>query len=199
MAFIRPALVQDASLLLRTGSVVLRPPQMSDFDAWSSLRDVSRAHLVPYEPQWTIDELARAAFRERVKRYQRDQKDDQGYAFFIFADTGRGLVGGITLSNVRRGVAQAASIGYWVGLPHTRRGYVGNALVATKRFAFEELRLHRLEAACMPGNGPSIAAIESAGFAHEGLARRYLKINGVWEDHLLYALTLEDWLRGSPA
>ena len=115
MAFIRPSLLQDASLVLKAGAVTLRPPQMADFFAWADLREASRAHLTPYEPQWTLDELSKSAYRERMKRYQRDIKEDQGYAFFVFAGADRALVGGITLANIRRGVAQTAAVGYWIG------------------------------------------------------------------------------------
>ncbi len=179
--------------MLKAGTVQLRPPVMSDFFAWAELREASRAHLTPYEPQWTLDELSKSAFRDRIKRYQRDLKDDQGYAFFIFTDFGRELVGGITLSNIRRGVAQAAAVGYWIGMPYIQRGFGSSALAAVVLFAFEEIRLHRLEAACMPANAASLRTLEQGGFSREGLARRYLKINGVWEDHVLFGLPREDW------
>ena len=193
MAFIRPSLLQDTSLVLRAGLVSLRPPQMADFFPWAELREVSRSHLTPFEPQWTLDELSKAAFRDRLKRYQRDVKDDQGYAFFVFGGPDRSLVGGITLSNVRRGVAQTAAVGYWIGRAFARQGFGSAALRAVTLFAFEELRLHRLEAACMPSNAASLHTLERGGFAREGIARRYLKINGVWEDHVLFGLPREDW------
>lgn len=196
MAFIRPSLVFDASLMLRAGPVVLRPPQMSDFADWAALRDASRQQLAPYEPQWTDDELSRPAFRERLRRYQRDIKADHGYAFLVFAGEPRCLVGGITASSIRRGVAQSVSIGYWIGTPFTRRGYASAALAAVSRFAFEELRLHRLEAACMPSNNASLRTLERGGFSREGIGRKYLKIDGIWEDHVLFGLPLEDWLKG---
>lgn len=193
MAFIRPSLLQDASLVLKAGAVTLRPPQMADFFAWADLREASRAHLTPYEPQWTLDELSKSAYRERMKRYQRDIKEDQGYAFFVFAGADRALVGGITLANIRRGVAQTAAVGYWIGRPFAQLGYASAALAAVSLFAFEEIRLHRLEAACMPANAASLRTLERGGFTREGLARRYLKINGVWEDHVLFGLPREDW------
>ena len=193
MAFIRPSLMQDASLVLKAGAVTLRPPQMADFFAWADLREASRAHLTPYEPQWTLDELSKSAYRERMKRYQRDIKEDQGYAFFVFGGADRALVGGITLANIRRGVAQTAAVGYWIGKPFTQRGYGSTSLAAVALFAFEEIRLHRLEAACMPANAASLCTLERGGFSREGLARRYLKINGVWEDHVLFGLPREDW------
>lgn len=189
----RPSLIQDASFLLKAGRVQLRPPVMADFFAWADLREASQTHLTPFEPQWTLDELSKSSFRDRIKRYQRDAKDDQGYAFFVFSDFGRELVGGISLSNIRRGVAQAAAVGYWIGQPYTQRGFGSSALAAVVLFAFEEMRLHRLEAACMPVNAASLRTLERRGFSREGLARRYLKINGVWEDHVLFGLPREDW------
>jgi ribosomal-protein-alanine N-acetyltransferase len=105
------------------------------------------------------------------------------------------LIGGLTLANIRRGVAQAGSIGYWMGAPYASRGYMTDAVRTLIPFAFGALRLHRLEAACIPTNTPSIRLLERLGFAREGLAREYLCINGVWEDHLLYALLASDVAR----
>ena len=192
MAFLRPSLVLDSTPVLRRSGVLLRPPQMADYAEWAALRDVSRTHLTPYEPLWSIDELSRLAFRERVRRSQRDLREGLGYAFFIVRESDRALLGGITLSNVRRGVTEAATVGYWIGVHLTRRGYVSAALGAMAGYAFDDLRLHRLEAACMPGNLASLRVLERAGFQREGLARRYLRINGTWEDHILHALLVED-------
>ena len=121
----------------------------------------------------------------------KDMREDTGYAFFLFRDEDDSLVGGLTLSNVRRGVTQSCSLGYWVGAPFARQGYMTKGLRAIIPFVFETLRLHRLEAACLPKNTASIQLLEKAGFDNEGLARRYLRINGVWQDHILYAI-LED-------
>ena len=194
MVFLRQSLSHDMVPHLKAGPVSLRAPRMPDYAEWAELRGASRAHLAPFEPQWAFDELSRAAFRDRVRRYQRDAKADLGYAFLIFAGSERSLVGGISLSNVRRGVAQAATIGYWVGARHARRGHAGAALSAVTRFAFEDLRLHRLEAACMPSNTASLRTLEGGGFRREGIGQRYLKIAGRWEDHVLFAQTIEDWL-----
>ncbi len=194
MAFMRSSMLHDALPALRGQGVVLRAPQASDFTAWSGLRDISRDHLQPYEPAWAIDELDHAAYRDRLKRYQREAKADQGYAFFVVSTAaGRPLVGAITLSNVRRGVSQTAAVGYWIGAPFVRRGYARAALRRITQFAFEDLRLHRLEAACMPANIASLRTLETAGFLREGIGRNYLKINNRWQDHILFGLTREDW------
>ena len=156
------------------------------------MREQSREFLTPWEPTWPIDDLTRSAFRRRLKRYAEDQRTDQSYAFFIFCTVERVLVGGLTLANVRRGVAQAGSIGYWTGVPYIRRGYMSAAVRALAPYAFSVLRLHRLEAACIPTNQASIRLLESCGFAREGYARQYLCINGIWQDHLLYARLKDD-------
>jgi ribosomal-protein-alanine N-acetyltransferase len=168
-------------------NVVLRTPQMSDFPAWSALREASREFLTPWEPTWPSDDLTRTAFRQRLRRYAEDQRSDLAYPFFIFRKEDSALVGGLVLASIRRGVAQSASLGYWVGLPYARRGYMTAALRALVPVAFDMLRLHRLEAACIPTNVPSIRLLEKTGFQREGYAREYLCINGFWQDHLLYA------------
>jgi len=169
------------------GVVTLRTPQMSDFPAWTSLREVSRAFLTPWEPTWPSDDLSRGAFRQRMRRYAEDQRTDQAYPFFVFRKEDNALVGGLVLASIRRGVAQSGSLGYWIGLPYARHGYMTAALQALIPAAFEILRLHRLEAACIPTNVASIRLLEKTGFQREGYAREYLCINGSWQDHLLYA------------
>ena len=146
----------------------------------------SRDFLTPWEPTWPADDLSRSAFRRRIRRYAEDLRTDQGYAFLIFRSSDNALVGGLTLANIRRGVAQAGSLGYWMGQPFARHGYMTAAVRAVIPFAFGTLRLHRLEAACIPTNAASIRLLENTGFVREGYAREYLCINGIWQDHLLY-------------
>ena len=192
MAFLRSSTPMDASPLVRGDGVWLRPPTQDDYAQWASLRAISRQHLVPFEPKWTRDELSRASFRHRLRHYQRELREDTGYALFIFSQDTDELLGGLTLSNVRRGVTQAASVGYWIGAPYAGRGYMSAAVGAIIPFAFDVLGLHRLEAACLPDNHVSMRVLEKAGFQREGLARRYLKIDGVWSDHLLFAIVEDD-------
>jgi ribosomal-protein-alanine N-acetyltransferase len=191
MAFLK-SVGSDTYPILRGSGVWLRPPIASDYSAWAQLRAMSRAHLTPWEPQWSRDELTRSAFRRRLRHYAREGREDLGYAFFVFRAGDDVLLGGITLSNVRRGVAQAVSLGYWLGEPFVRRGHMTNAVRAILPYAFEELRLHRVEAACLPTNVASIRVLENNAFTREGLARRYLKIDGAWQDHLLYAKLSDD-------
>ncbi|MDA0368530.1 MAG: GNAT family protein [Proteobacteria bacterium] len=172
--------------------VCLRLPQLVDYVDWATVRQESRAFLEPWEPTWSANALTRTAFRRRLRRYAREVREDQGIAFFIFRKDDDQLLGGITLSQIRRGVTQSTSVGYWVGRPYARQGYMSDALKVTVRFVFEGLRLHRLEAACIPSNRPSQGVLKKCGFREEGLAREYLCINGVWQDHKLFAMVATD-------
>lgn len=192
MSFFRTASLADQAVTLEAGGVILRPPLMADFEEWAVLREQSRDFLTPWEPTWPIDDLTRSAFRRRIKRYIDDQRADQAYAFFVYRSADRALVGGITLANIRRGVAQAGSIGYWMGAPFAGQGYMSAAVRALMPYAYGTLRLHRLEAACIPTNQPSIRLLERCGFSREGYARKYLCIDGVWQDHLLFARLKDD-------
>jgi [ribosomal protein S5]-alanine N-acetyltransferase len=187
MAFFRTVSFSEPLPIVEGDGVYLRAPQMSDYSEWTTLREASRAFLTPWEPTWPSDDLSRSAFRRRLRRYTEDQRADTSYAFFLFRKSDDALVGGLTLANIRRGVAQAGSLGYWVGEPFARRGLMTGALHGLVPFAFGSLRLHRLEAACIPSNGASIRLLEKTGFAREGYAREYLCINGLWQDHLLFA------------
>jgi ribosomal-protein-alanine N-acetyltransferase len=182
----------DRGLTLTGEGVRLRPPRMTDHGAWSELRLRSRDFLQPWEPTWPADDLTKSAFRRRLAAYARDIDLDQAYPLFIFRAKDDALVGGVTLSNVRRGVAQMASVGYWIGLPYARRGHMLAAVRAVAPFAFQRLGLHRLEAACIPENTPSRELLLKSGFRLEGEARAYLKINGVWRDHLLFGMLAGD-------
>ena len=176
--------------------VVLRPPERGDYEAWAGLRASSRNFLTPWEPSWPPDALSRASFRVRVGRYAEDWRTDQAYNFFIFTHD-ETLVGGIGLSNIRRGVSETASLGYWVGEPFARQRYMTAALPLVLEFAFDRLGLHRIEAACLPTNTPSRSLLTRAGFHQEGYAREYLCIEGKWQDHLLFAILRGD--RSSPS
>lgn len=187
MAFLRSPFAPDLPPVLRGERTFLRTPDMADHEQWAHLRSVSRDFLVPWEPSWPSNDLTRSAFRLRIKQYHRDIGDDAAYPFFIFGGDERTLVGALTLSNVRRGVAQMATLGYWIGAPYVRQGYMTDAVRTVQAFAFDHLNLHRIEAACLPRNAASIALLRRTGFQHEGLARAYLKIDGAWQDHLLFA------------
>lgn len=191
MALFRTIAFPDQPPLIEGDGIYLRAPQMVDFAEWAEIRAASRAFLTPWEPIWPHDDLTRAAYRRRLKRYAEDVRADQAYAFFLFAKDGT-LVGGLTLANIRRGVAQAGSLGYWMGERFARRGFMTAAVNSLIPFSFGALRLHRMEAACIPSNVASIRLLEKTGFQREGYAREYLCINGTWQDHYLYALLKTD-------
>jgi len=173
--------------LVRGAGLYLRPATAGDFAAWSRLRAESRRFLEPWEPTWADDDLTQAAFRRRLRRQDEDIARDEAYAFLIFDSTSDDLLGGVTLGGLRRGVSQTGTLGYWMGARHAGRGRMTRAVAAAVDFAFARLRLHRVEAACIPDNVPSIAVLERNGFQREGRARGYLKIDSAWRDHVLYA------------
>ena len=187
MALFRLYPANPTEILLRGEGVFLRPPEMRDYETWSEMRAASRAFLVPWEPTWPGDDLTRAGFRRRLRRSHQEIANDEAYPFLIFRDNGD-LVGGLTLGQVRRSVVQSGTLGYWIGAPHARQGLMTAAVRAIIGYGFTTLRLHRIEASCLPNNKPSIRLLERTGFTNEGYARAYLRINGVWQDHLLFAL-----------
>jgi ribosomal-protein-alanine N-acetyltransferase len=192
MALFRTVSSNETLPAITGAGVSLRLPYAGDFVEWAALRERSREFLMPWEPTWPVDDLTRGAFRRRLKRYAEDVRGDLAYAFLIFRSEDNAMVGGLTLANIRRGVAQAGSIGYWTGAPFARKGYMTAAIRALAPFCFGALRLHRLEAACIPSNTASIRLLERTGFQREGYARAYLCINAIWQDHVLYARLKDD-------
>lgn len=188
MALFRFATDPPARPLIRTQNLIMRAPLASDYSAWASLRMESRDFLTPWEPVWSEDDLTRTSFRLRVKRAAREIASDEAYSLFVLDSHSETLLGGLTLGLVRRGVAQACTLGYWMGQRHAGKGHMTEAVRGALDFAFSELALHRVEAACLPNNEPSRRLLERVGFTREGEARGYLRINGVWADHLLYGL-----------
>jgi [ribosomal protein S5]-alanine N-acetyltransferase len=177
--------------VIRGQHVYLRYPRIADYTSWAQLRGESREFLTKWEPVWADDELTRGAFRRRIKRYHKETRLDSAYVFFVFRTGDDTLMGGCTLSNVRRGVTQCCALGYWIGARFARQGYMTDAVRSLIPFVFGTLGLHRIEAACLPENEPSRSLLAKIGFREEGLARKYLLINGEWSDHVQFAL-LED-------
>jgi [ribosomal protein S5]-alanine N-acetyltransferase len=192
MAFFRTINFTEPLPTIEGDGLLLRTPQMTDYEEWSALREASRDFLVPWEPTWPDDDLTRAAFRRRLRRQDDDMARDEAYSFLIFDSITDELLGGITLGGVRRGVSQSGTLGYWMGAPHAGKGRMTRAVAATVEFALTRLRLHRIEAACIPENAPSIALLERNGFRREGYARGFLRINGAWRDHLMFGLLESD-------
>ncbi|MGE0714336.1 MAG: GNAT family N-acetyltransferase [Alphaproteobacteria bacterium] len=191
--WLEPFLGDAHTTLLTAERVYLRPPRLGDFDGWARVRHGSRAFLAPWEPTWPEDALSRGAYRRRLASYGVDWRKDTGYNFFVFARADDALLGGIGLANLRRGVVQSASLGYWMGVVHAGQGYMTEALGAVLAFSFDRLHLHRLEAACLPSNMASRRLLGKCGFREEGYARKYLCINGVWQDHVLFGQLAEEW------
>ena len=178
--------------VIRGSQVYMRYPRIPDFASWTRLRRESREFLTPWEPSWASDELTKGSFRRRIKRYQKETRHDSAYAFFVFRNDDDALMGGCTLSNVRRGVTQCCALGYWIGERFSGQGYMYDAVRALIPFIFATLGLHRIEAACLPNNEPSKNLLVKTGFRQEGTALRYLQINGEWRDHVLFALLSDE-------
>ena len=192
MAFFRGTSYMENFPAIHGEGVSLRTPQMADFSEWAMLREESRTFLTPWEPLWPDDDLTRSAYRQRLRRYGEDFNRDLAYSFFIFEHARNRMIGGLTIANVRRGVAQSGNLGYWMGAPFAHQGFMTRAVRAILPFCFETLQLHRVEAACIPTNKASMKLLERTGFEREGYAREYLCINGIWQDHLLYARLRND-------
>ncbi|WP_371156598.1 GNAT family N-acetyltransferase [Jannaschia sp. 2305UL9-9] len=177
---------------IETERMLLRLPQHTDYRAWVSLREGSAPFLHPWEPQWATDHLSRKSFTNRVYWAQRSHGQGSALALFLTRKSDDALLGAITLDNVRRGPAQSATIGYWIGQPHARQGYMKEAIVALSYHAFRRMDLSRLEAACLEENTASRGLLEKAGFKYEGVAQSYLQIAGRWRNHVLYAMLRSD-------
>lgn len=174
-------------LRLETERLTLRPPQHADFTPWTNLRRESADFLKPWEPTWAADHLTRKAFTNRVYWAQRAIAGGTEIPLFLIRRDDQVLLGAITLSNIRRGPAQAGTTGYWIGERYARHGYMREAIQAVVHHAFHVLDLSRIEAGCLPENTPSRNLLESCGYKYEGVAQAYLQINGRWRNHVLYA------------
>ena len=180
--------------------LVLRALEASDFDQWTEVRTRSAGWLRKWEPSipsgHADPSTDRRAFASRCAARDRERQLGTGYGFGMFHDGA--LVGEINLSSIQRGPFQSCYIGYWVDEAHAGKGFTPEAVVMVMRFAFEELGLHRVQVAIIPRNAPSRRVMAKLGIREEGVATRYLEINGVWEDHVRHALTAEEWAeRGS--
>ncbi|MEQ3708856.1 MAG: GNAT family protein [Tateyamaria sp.] len=180
-------LLTKRKLQIETERMSLRPPSHSDFRAWTSLRVASADHLIPWEPSWANDHLTRKAFTNRVYWAQRSVSAGTALPLFLFRRKDDALMGAITLDNIRRGPAQAGTLGYWTGVNYARQGYMREAILAVVHHSFTRLDLSRIEAACLPENAASRALLETCGFKYEGVAQSYLQIDGRWRTHVLYA------------
>ena len=179
-------------LRIDTERMILRPPVHGDYRNWSWQRESSAEFLTPWEPAWAADHLTRKSFTNRVYWAQRSITNGSAVPLFLIDRQSEGLVGAITLDNIRRGPAQSATLGYWVGQSHARQGFMREAIEAVVHYAFAQMDLSHIEAACLPENTPSRGVLEKSGFKYEGVAQSYLQINGRWRTHVLYACLRSD-------
>lgn len=179
-------------LKIETERLTLRAPIHADFRVWTALRQQSRAFLTPWEPAWADNHLGRKSFTNRVYWAQRSISGGSAVPLFMFHRASGDLVGAITLDNIRRGPAQAGTLGYWTGAAFARQGFMREAIAAMVHHAFSQLDLSRIEAACLPENTASRGLLENSGFKYEGVAQSYLQIEGRWRTHVLYASLRSD-------
>jgi len=172
---------------LETERLTLRLPEHADYRQWAALREASAPFLTPWEPTWSAEHLSRRSFTGRVQWAARLHAQRTGLPLFLIRRDDNQLVGAITLDNIRRGPAQAGTIGYWIGQPFARQGYMREGIGGLVHHSFTENDLSRVEAACLPENTASRAVLEKSGFKYEGVAQSYLQINGRWRNHVLYA------------
>ena len=173
--------------------VILRPPQYSDWKAWADERKKNKLYLQPWEPLWSINELERSSFVKRVRMFERLSHNDQAYSFLIFTSDNEDFIGEVNISNVQRGIIQSCTIGYWIAKDCEGKGMMSESLELVKEFIFNELKLHRIEAACLPHNMPSLKVLLKNGFIKEGTARKLLKINDKWQDHTVLSFIIDDF------
>lgn len=177
-------------VMLQGPRILVRPPTALDVSSWIAVRRANRTMLEPLEPAWPEECLTPDFFARRLKRQTRDWMTDSAYSFLVILNGA--LIGGINLNHVARGAAQSASLGYWLDEAHHGKGYMREALAMVMDYSFNTLRFHRLNAACLPHNTRSISLLRGLGFADEGFARRYYRINGQWEDHVLFGYVREE-------
>ena len=181
------------SLSLSGDRVAIRHPERRDLKQWIDARTQNKSYLQPFEPRWPDDALTPAAFYRRLSRQKRDIRNRTACPFLIFRLDNLQLIGGINLNNIARGAAQYASIGYWLDEQSQGQGYMTEAAMLALGYAFGPLKLHRINAGCVPHNGRSKLLLNRLGFEEEGYARNYVQINGEWQDHLLFGLPIEKW------
>jgi ribosomal-protein-alanine N-acetyltransferase len=177
--------------VLKGPRVMLRMGDAEDWKSWRTMRDLSRDHLTPWEPEWPRNALSYSFYCSLMRRHWREWRSGKAYAFSIFLHGERQpvLIGGITLGDIIYAAAQKGTIGYWMGKPYAGQGLMQEAVSLICDFAFDELKLQRVEASCLPHNEPSKVLLTKMGFEQEGYAKAYLQINGKREDHLLWGKT----------
>ena len=187
MSFLSSYPLKKISKYLEGKRVYLRSPEYRDWEKWSDTRRENMSHLKPWEPTWPSNDLERNSFLRRIKVYEKLINNDEAYPFLIFDMETEELIGELNINNVQRGVLQSCSIGYWISKDKIGLGFMSESINLIKNFIFNELNLHRIEAACLESNVSSLNVLKNNNFYFEGIARKYLKINGKWQDHLIYS------------
>ena len=177
---------------INTKRCYLRLPQLKDYETWVNLRRKSEDFLSVWEPELDRDFYSRGSFKARVKWARQKFNEKKVIHAFIFRQEDGILMGAITLSHLKRGAAQSGSIGYWIGEPYVRNGYMSEAVRAVIFQAFKNFELSRIEAATLPENQASRSLLENIGFKYEGVAQSYLQIAGRWRNHIMYSLLRDD-------
>lgn len=175
--------------------LMLRPLTGGDFAAWRESRARNRAWLEPWEPTaaWQTFEAIRDRGTFERRCVARDRERESGLAFPFGMFFQQRLIGEINLNGISRGALQSATVGYWIDEDHAGHGFTAEAVVIVVKFALEQLGLHRVEIGIIPRNNNSRRVMEKLRFRNEGIAERLVEINGVWEDHVRYAITAEEW------
>lgn len=184
----------SARIVLECAAVNLRPAELADYPQWADVRARNQEYLKPYEPAWPTACLTPEFFKRRIERLSREWAGDHTYAFLIFKKDGE-LIGGININNVTRGAGQMASLGYWLDESHQGQGLMSQAAHAALHYAFTVLGLARMNAATLVHNEKSRNMLLRLGFVEEGCARAYIQIDGRRQDHILYGLNAEDFMK----
>ena len=195
MSNMHPARPSNVGLRLYGKRLVLRPLVAQDFAAWSEVRRRNGRWLTAWEPRRLTHhpdpETNRDVFAARCGARDRERHAGTQYGFGIFVDGA--FAGEINLNNVVRGAFQSGTVGYWIDQARAGKGYMAEAVAVLAQWAFEDLHLHRLEVCIIPRNTNSRRVMEKLGIREEGTAERFLEIDGTWEDHVRYGITVEEW------
>jgi ribosomal-protein-alanine N-acetyltransferase len=178
----------NQKLVLNGQRVFLRAPSLDDYPEWAFLRQSNQEFLTPYEPQWASDSLEKTAYLRRLQRQKEEVQAGRGLFFLIFDKQTNEMLGGINMNDIRYSIQQCATLGYWLAEAQQGRGLMTDAVEIVIDYAFQTLRLNRLNASCLPDNQRSVNLLNKLGFTEEGYAPRYLKINNQWQDHRLFGL-----------
>ena len=192
MSFLSSYSYKKASRSLEGDRIILRPPEYGDWKQWSDQRKKDMAYLKPWEPSWSPNDLERSSFLRRVRAFEKLMINDEAYPFLIFEKNKEKLIGELNINNIQRGVLQSCSVGYWIAQNKMGLGFMTESITLIKEFIFNELGLHRIEAACLESNDPSLNVLKKNGFILEGKARKLIKINGKWQDHLVLSCLEND-------